>query len=370
MFLRTEADMLRALRPGTYTVGDLYRRAEQNGLAERNGGRDRIQDGKERYKRRVRSALQSLKRQGLATRVGDGDQAAWLIDGELVDGEPEPVRGALFVWLPGDPTQIELVLGSASRVLAQCDEPIDLIVADPPWALDRDGDDPSSYARDGSQVVSGYVDVDPAEYADFTTEWMAAAAAALRPGGYLAAITGPQQAARVQVTGEELGLTYVNSVAIKRQFGVYCTRRFVHGHNRVTLLTNGPLHSKRRVFTRPAEMPRGPKGQVYAVDVWDDIPDERRPGRLRYNNSLHVKGISRIVRSTTNVDDLVADPFLGGGTTALACWNDGRRFYGGDINPGSLLFAMSRIYREVLPTWAVPPPEPEVIDFEWDFLNA
>jgi DNA modification methylase len=27
------------------------------------------------------------------------------------------------------------------------------------------------------------------------------------------------------------------------------------------------------------------------------------------------------------------DPFLGGGTTAVACWRTGRRFTGGDLNP-------------------------------------
>ena len=50
--LRTEADLLRALESSTYTVQDLYRRAEQAGLTERPGARDVIQDGKEQYKRR------------------------------------------------------------------------------------------------------------------------------------------------------------------------------------------------------------------------------------------------------------------------------------------------------------------------------
>ena len=46
--------------------------------------------------------------------------------------------------------------------------------------------------------MGGYVEVDPAEYAAFAAEWVAAAGAALRPGGYLAVVTGGQQAARVQ----------------------------------------------------------------------------------------------------------------------------------------------------------------------------
>jgi DNA modification methylase len=108
---------------------------------------------------------------------------------------------ALFIWLPTDRSQIELVLGATATVLAQADEPIDLIVADPPWALgraERTSAYQRTYVRNHHQVVGGYVEVDPAEYAAFAAEWVAAAGAALRPGGYLAVVTGGQQAARVQ----------------------------------------------------------------------------------------------------------------------------------------------------------------------------
>jgi hypothetical protein len=225
--LRTEADLLRTLEAGVYSLPELYRLAVDAGLAERPGGRQVIQDRQEQYKRRVRSALQALKRAGRARPAGGG--AGWLIEGSTV----RP-RRALLVWLPVDPSQVELVLGAAADVLARADEPIDLIVADPPWALGR-GDIGSAYrrtyGRDHDQVVSGYVEVDPSEYSDFTATWIAAAGAALRPGGYLAVITGAQQAARVQVVAEDAaGLTYVNSIAVARRFGLYSTRRFVHQH--------------------------------------------------------------------------------------------------------------------------------------------
>lgn len=346
--LRTEADLLRTLESGTYTVGELYRMAEAAGLADRPGGRKRIQDGKEQYRRRVRTALQGLRRQGRARRVDSGD-AAWFIEGTHT-----APRRALFVWLPADPSHVELVLGRAADVLAAADEPLDLIVADPPWALARAETDAAyrrTYARNGAQVMPGYVEVDAAEYADFTAEWMAAAAGVLRPGGYLAVVTGAQQSARVQVIGEDVaGLTYVNSISVRRTMGMYATRRYVHGHNRVTLLTKGPLDSAARMFTRPPEMPRGEAGEVYAVDVWDDIPDERRPGLLRYDNALNPRLVSRVVRSTTRHGDLVGDPFVGSGTTPVVCLQTGRRFYGGDANPHALRFTMGRVLAELVPT--------------------
>src|SRR6266511_1251954 len=129
--LRTEAGLLRTLARGCYTLPELYQLAERAGLADRSGGRRIIQDGQEQYKRRVRSALQALKRHGRARQAGTG-RAAWLIEGTT-----ERPRRALLVWLPSEPSQVELVLGAAATVLGQAGEPIDLIVADPPRALGR-----------------------------------------------------------------------------------------------------------------------------------------------------------------------------------------------------------------------------------------
>jgi methylase of polypeptide subunit release factors len=359
--LQTAADLLRTLQSGTYTLPHLYQLAEQAGLADRPGGRKVIQDGQEQYKRRVRSALQDLRRQGRGQRVEDG-RATWLIE-----GTPDHPRRALFVWLPADPTQAELVLGSAEQLLRESDEPIDLIVADPPWSLGR-GDATSAYrrtyGRDHSKVMSGYVEVDAAEYSDFTAEWVAAAAGALRPSGYLAVFSSPQLAARIQVAAEDVGnLTYVNSIPVLRRFGLYTTRRFVHQHHQITLLCRGPLGASERTFHRPAEMPRGRAGEIYAIDVWGDIPEERRNGLLRYDNALPSLAVSRVVRATTDPGDLVADPFVGSGTTAAVCLREGRRFLGGDINPQSLRFTMARVLAEIVPTLGPRPVQPAL--FEW-----
>jgi DNA modification methylase len=92
-------------------------------------------------------------------------------------------------------------------------------LGDPPYALDRGGLDPVDrrvYRRDRTRVVGGYIDVDPGRYTEFTHRWITAATAALRPGGYLVVVTGAQQAARVQVTAEDAGLTYVNSITVAR----------------------------------------------------------------------------------------------------------------------------------------------------------
>lgn len=325
--LRTAADLVRTLGDGTYRLQDVYRRAEQHGLADRPGARDDAGDGQARYKPDVRPALyaEECRRRGRAQRTG---RATWLID-----GTPQCPRRALFVWLPRDPGRLELVLGEATRVLAETGEPIDLVFADPPWGLAR-GEDSAAYQgvyrRDRSKVMPGYQEVPDSRYAAFTADWVAAAVAALRPGGYLAAVAGPQRAARIQCAAEDAGLTYVNSITVGRRFGVHCTRRPAHQHHVVSLLTKGPLDSRRRVFHQLPEFPRGRNGGKYGVDVWDDVPAVNRVGLLRWDNMLHPMLPGRVIRLTIDEGDLVCDPFLGGGSTVEACLKTGRRFYGGD----------------------------------------
>lgn len=72
--------------------------------------------------------------------------------------------------------------------------------------------------------------------------------------------------------------------------------------------------------------------------------------------------VSRLIRSTTNAGDLVADPFLGSGTTAVACLLDDRRCYGGDLNPQALRFTMGRVLAEVVPLLASRFEQPTLFD--------
>jgi hypothetical protein len=353
--LRHERDMIRALEAGTYQLQDLYQQSELLGLADRDGGRDRIGGNREpKFQRRLRTAVYERHRLGQPG-LHRLEGARWLVE-EPFDpefGGPRVPRRMLLVWLPRNWAEAGLVLGEAAAILAACPEPIDLVVADPPWGLHRDRPQDSAYRnherRNGALVVPGYVDVDPADYAAFTRDWIQEAARAMRRGGYLAVVTGPEQAARVQLAAQDYaGLTYVNSIPYERN-GLPTTRRLAHAHGVVSLLTKGPLRNPGRVFHPPAGSPRGRNGGVYAVDVWGDIPLLRRPGLLRYDNALHPALIRRIVSMTTDEGHLVVDPHNGGGTTLEVCLQTRRRFFGGDINPNALRYTAARMLTEVMP---------------------
>jgi len=53
--------------------------------------------------------------------------------------------------------------------------------------------------------------------------------------------------------------------------------------------------------------------------------------------------LERIIKTTTNEGDLIFDPFIGSGTTAVAAKKLGRDFFGCDINPGYVEIARRRL---------------------------
>lgn len=351
MKLRTERDVIEALAGRTVTLGEIYAACADARVAERDGGLNPIagHGSDQCYKRRVRSTLQTLRRNGQAERLGD---ATW-----LVSGTRERPQYVVFL-VAGDHGHLELALADAADLLAELGEMADLVVADPPWAMSRHvaGDarwehDQRAYRRNASMVVPGYVDVPADEYAEFTARWVTAAAGALRPGAYLAVITGPSAAARVQVAAEDAGLTFVNQVVARKPFALQTSRQFSHAHSVVTIMCAGPLSSRRRFFAVPADLPRARSGALYPLDFWPDMtkPAER-PGQLRYDNTLPDLAVRRCLHALTpgpeNGGDpwqsLVVDPFLGGGTTALVAHRERRRYLGGDRNLHSLRYVMAR----------------------------
>jgi hypothetical protein len=392
MRLRTECDVVKAMA-GAVTLEALYQACVAAGVAGRDGGLRTIpgHGSDVVFKRRVRNALQSLKRVGKAYRV---TTATWVIDGTA-----ETPRHALLLLGDGEPAPIELLVGDVVEVLGRTEEAFDLIFADPPWALSRQAGDRTwrrsrrVYARNAAQVVPGYQDVSVDQFTEFTSRWVVAAAAALRPGAYLAVVTGPQQAARVQVIAEDVGkLTYVNQLVVRRPFPTYVAgpRRFSHAHLVITVLCAGPLDSRRRFFAVPDDLPKAASGRDYprswwdspaalaAGDSWDDLPRYSRPGLLRYETALPPLLVRRVVHAFTPGPEnggrpwqaLVADPFLGGGTTAVVCFEERRRFLGGDTNRHAVRFTAARVLVEhawpagasgsPVPSSLGPPPPPAV----------
>lgn len=79
--------------------------------------------------------------------------------------------------------------------------------------------------------------------------------------------------------------------------------------------------------------------------IWDDIPMVGRTSgeRVDYATQKPIKLLDRIIQLYTNEGDLVADFFMGSGTTIVAAKELGRNYIGCDINPKSIEITEKRL---------------------------
>ena len=344
--LKSEAQMVATLRSGAYMLGELYARCELECDIERDHGLEpptpeHLTDT--RWKRRLRGKLMTLRRSGKARKL---TRSCWLIYATAT-GER-----ALILLMPGARIGgIELRVQDAADLLDSLEEPCDVVMTDPPyglgWDTRRSQGQKGHYRRNQAAVLGdGYVDVDPERYLEFTARWVAAAARALRPGGQLVAVTGPQRAAPVQFMAEREGMSWVCSIAARHQFALHSKRRPTPAHWTITVMCSGRLEDPRRVFCPPPDLPRSQAGNAYPLDWWEDNGRSDRPGLLRYATELPLLLTRRLMLAFSEFGEHVVDPMLGGGNFAYAAFETGRRFTGGDVNRQAVDYTAARLLVE------------------------
>lgn len=94
---------------------------------------------------------------------------------------------------------------------------------------------------------------------------------------------------------------------------------------------------------------KGSKG-TRLYDWFSDIQLVKNVSREKTEHPcpIPVALMERIILLTTNEGDTVCDPFIGGGTTAIACLNTNRNFIGFEIDPKYYDIAIERINKEKL----------------------
>jgi site-specific DNA-methyltransferase (adenine-specific) len=80
------------------------------------------------------------------------------------------------------------------------------------------------------------------------------------------------------------------------------------------------------------------------LDVWRIPPEQAR--RVGHPAPFPVELPLRLIELYTYADDLVLDPFLGSGSTAVAARRSGRRYAGYDIDPAYVEIARARVAAE------------------------
>ena len=194
---------------------------------------------------------------------------------------------------------------------------IDLVIADPPFGIDFDGKS-SVYNRDERLVVEDYEEVN-GSYAEFTNRWISELPRVLKEEGSVYIFSGWTNLEPVLSNAREAGLSTLNHIVWHYPFGVFTKRRFVTSHYHVLLLVKNP---KSYFFN---------KIEHYPEDVW---PMKRtyRAGEVKNSTKLPLEVVKRCIEFSSKPGDLVLDPFMGNGTTAVAAKSSWRHFLGYEIN--------------------------------------
>jgi DNA modification methylase len=99
----------------------------------------------------------------------------------------------------------------------------------------------------------------------------------------------------------------------------------------------------------------GKTWEKYSISVWDIVktPDEMK---LKHPAMFPVELCRRLIQIYTKKGDLVIDPFVGSGSTMVACKELGRRGVGIDINEKFVKLAQKRLSQESLDTPGIESP--------------
>jgi site-specific DNA-methyltransferase (adenine-specific) len=197
------------------------------------------------------------------------------------------------------------------------DASIDLVIADPPFGIDFDGKS-SVYNRDERLVVEGYEETDES-YHDFTTRWLAELPRIMKSESSAYVFSGWTNLDAVLHGARDAGLVTLNHLIWHYPFGVYTKKRFVTSHYHIVLLVKNP----RKYFFNKIEN--------YPEDVWS-VKRRYRTGLAKNATKLPLELVSRCIDFSSKPGDIVLDPFMGNGTTAVAAKMNLRRFIGFEIN--------------------------------------
>jgi len=225
----------------------------------------------------------------------------------------------------------------------------DMIFADPPYFLSNGGI--TCHAGKMVKVDKGEWDKSrgPELNHEFNTEWLRRCQRVLKPNGTIW-VTGTHHVIfSVGYAMQQLGFKILNDIAWEKPNpppNLSC-RYFTHSTE--TVLWAAKNAESRHAFNYKAM--KAVTGKQMKT-VWT-MP---APGKAEKTFGKHptqkpVGLIERCILAATKDGDLVLDPFLGGGTTAVACLRTYRLFVGIELDFTHLQLAAKRADRELIEVW-------------------
>ena len=245
----------------------------------------------------------------------------------------------------------QVILGDAVRIMRMLPSgSIHCVFADPPYNLQLRGE----LRRPDDSLVDGVDDewdqfTDFAAYDHFTREWLGECRRLLRKDGTLWVIGTYHNIHRIGAILQELGFWILNDVIWRKANPMpnFRGRRFTNAHE--TLIWAAPSREARYRFNYQAM--KALNDDVQMRSDWF-LPLCTGPERLRNKHGLKLHPtqkpealLHRVLLASTSPGDIVLDPFLGTGTTAVVARRLSRHYIGIERHPAYVEAALGRVRR-------------------------
>lgn len=196
-------------------------------------------------------------------------------------------------------------------------ECIDLIIADPPFGIDFSGKE-NMYNRKRENVIDGYHEVECDAYREFSKKWISEIPRILKNNGSGYIISGWTHIEDILYAVRMANLNVLNHIIWKYNFPVFTKNKYATTHYHIIFFSK-----TKDYFFNPYE--------YYTQDVWE-IKREYAQGREKNGNKLPTELVKKMIDFSSKPADLVFDPFMGNGTTAIVAKGTYRHYLGTEIN--------------------------------------
>jgi site-specific DNA-methyltransferase (adenine-specific) len=226
----------------------------------------------------------------------------------------------------------------------------DMIFADPPYFLSNGG----ITCHAGKMVKVDKGDWDKSRGSElnheFNLEWLRRCQRVLKPNGSIW-VTGTLHVIfSVGYAMQQLGMKMLNDIAWEKPNpppNLSC-RYFTHSTE--TGLWAAKTEKSKHTFNY--DRMREINGGKQMKTVWTmTSPGGAEKALGKHPTQKPLALVERCLLASTNEGDTVLDPFLGGGTTAVACVKVNREFVGIELDFSYLNLATRRLDREIITVW-------------------
>ena len=209
---------------------------------------------------------------------------------------------------------------------------VDLVLTDPPFAIGFKAKR-NNYNRTAGNVIEGYNEIQKEKYLDFSKQWINQSFRILKDNGSMYVFSGWNNLKDILIAIDEAGFTTLNHLIWKYQFGVFTKKKFVTSHYHILFVIKSP---KKYTFNKIDHYPE----DVLVVnrEYWTN--------KIKTPTKLPLNLVKKLILYSTDKGDIILDPFMGSGTTAVVSEITGRHFLGFEIVKDFVDFANTRLLKD------------------------